>query len=236
MRPTPAFVGAFFHREALKKWRHRLRRFYAATAPRQTVFIRASPCGLAAYPGFCRGFFSSRCAEKNGGIGGADFMPPPPLGSRVVPGVVTNPAQPRQCRSAILSQTSTTLVSPSWERGRLARGFASFWEMAPVVSELQLASSWDRRAPARALRVVSVSAVIKGQENLEQCSSSGLAGHFFSTMRVTAAVSARTVGRSLNRKPRVANSGSSARLACSRCFATARSTPRINAGASPAAH
>ena len=30
----------------------------------------------------------------------------------------------------------------------------SFQELASVVSELQLASSWDRRAPARALRVI----------------------------------------------------------------------------------
>ena len=45
--PTPAFVGAFFHRWALKKWRHRLCRFYAATAPRQPCRCRRcrrSPC------------------------------------------------------------------------------------------------------------------------------------------------------------------------------------------------
>ena len=57
-RPTPVFVGAFFHRDALKNGGIG----YADCMP--LAFFWASPYGLAAYPGFCRGFFSSRCAEK----------------------------------------------------------------------------------------------------------------------------------------------------------------------------
>ena len=39
-------------------------RYTASTSSGLAVFFRASPYGLAAYPGLCRGFFSSRGAEK----------------------------------------------------------------------------------------------------------------------------------------------------------------------------
>ena len=84
--------------------------------PPPAVFVRASPYGLAAYPGFCRGFFSSRCAEK-----------------------MAASAAPIVCRHR-----------PS--------AAESLQELAAVLSagELQLASPWDRRAPARALRVIAI--------------------------------------------------------------------------------
>ena len=48
---------------------------------RPAFFIQGFALTPLANPGFCRGFFSS-FAEKKGGIGCADCMPPPPLGSR----------------------------------------------------------------------------------------------------------------------------------------------------------
>ena len=77
-----------------------------------------------AYPGHCRGFFSSRCDKKNGGIGYADGMPPPTLGSRVVAGVVP---------TRVVASSATPMVCR--QRPSAAE---SLQELTPVVSELQL--------------------------------------------------------------------------------------------------
>ena len=117
----PGVVVARFHREPLKTWRDRLRRLYPATATRCPIMSGASPLRPLAYPRPLAAFVLPGPA-KRGGIGVADFIPPPRLGGRVVPGCcwgfapLLGPWRPCRSIGYIYFTTNAERRTPNAER------------------------------------------------------------------------------------------------------------------------